>query len=122
MPVPPEPAARAEAKVKTPDVENDDVAVAPNDAEFAERSDDDALANCWRPDQTLALAKFKSRLTVPDVVIGFVPESESVEFGVETWTDVTVPVVAPIQTPFLEKQPFDILTPFAKVEVAEDPV
>ena len=78
--------------------------------------------NCCRPVQMLALPKFKSALMVPEVVMGLVPPRERVLLGVAKVMEVTVPFVAPIQTPFLEKQPLVILRPLARVLVAEPPV
>src|SRR6267142_5125369 len=66
----------------------------------------------------LAFARFRSALIVPDVVIGFVPPRESVEFGVARVTDVTVPFVVPIQLPLTAKHPpYGKLIP-ARVDVA----
>ena len=82
----------------------------------------EAFANLCNAVQIFVCAKFKSTLTVPLVVIGFVPPSVSVEFGVATVIDVTVPTPLPTHVPFTEKHPFARLMPFANVDVAEVPV
>jgi hypothetical protein len=67
----------------------------------------------------LALARLRSRLIVPDVVTGFVPPSERVEFGVARVIDVTVPLPLPVHVPFRAKHPVVIFTPTFDVEVAK---
>ena len=54
--------------------------------------------------------------------MGLVPPSESVEFGVEAVTEVTVPALCVMQIPLMEMQPPVRFTPLAKVDVAEFPV
>ncbi len=120
--VPPEERESAEASVSTPALLKVEVAVSPIAKYPADNVVEDAFWNCWSAVQLFVWERFKSKLMVPDVVIGLVPPSERVEFGEEAWTEVTVPFVAPMQVPFLAKQPFAILIPFAKVLVADVPV
>lgn len=61
--------------------------------------------NCCRADQIFWLAKLRSTLIVPEVVIGFVPPRDKVELGVASATDVTVPALEVRQTPLMATQP-----------------
>ena len=56
------------------------------------RYEDDAEVKDWLAVHELEWAKLRSKLTVPDVVIGFVPLSDIVEFGEPRVIEVTVPV------------------------------
>ena len=70
--------------------------------------------------QVLGFERLRSTLIVPDVVTGFVPPNERLEFGVANVMEVTVPepLVPEIQVPEIEKHPLERFIPVFDVEVA----
>ena len=116
-PVPPEPTASAEARVRTPAFEKDDVAVPPKYAvPVLEKREDEAFAKDCRAVQLFALPRLREM--VPLVVI--VPPDNPLPATI----DVTVPLPPPPPThvPLTEKHPVATLIPLANVDVADVPV
>lgn len=83
-PVPPEPTARGDARVKTPAVSKVEVAVAPKYARYALSCVDEARLNCCSPVQVLGFARLMPAVTAavsepePEMVSVDAPESASV--------------------------------------------
>jgi hypothetical protein len=99
------------ARFKTPLDENDEVAVPPKEARYAESCVDDARVNCWSAVQVFAFPVLSEAITAP--VVG-----EMVRVPSRLVTDVTPP--CPRQEPDASrKQPPVSWIPFANVEVAE---
>ena len=113
--VPPDPIPSAEARVSTPVDENEDVAVAPKYALYADAIVDDAFVNCCRPVQVFAFAKLREAITSP--VVG-----EIVRVLSEFETDETAPPPPPLDrhTPPIAKHPLEILNPTFDVVVADE--
>src|SRR3989344_1163069 len=98
-PVPPSETARPVARVRTPALENELVAVAPKYALLnTERMVVEALENCWSPVHAFGFARLRDATTSP--VVG-----EMVRVLSEFETEETATAPSPTQVPPMEKQP-----------------